>query len=261
MPSPRPATLLTGASSGIGAALAPHFAREGRNTLVLVARRAEPMEALAASLRQQHGSEVVVIPADLQAPGAAARLLGELDRLGLYADTLVNNAGYGLSGRFTDMDLGRITGMMQLNMTALIELTYGVLPGMRARHQGRIMNVASIAAFQPCPKFAAYGATKAFVLSFSEALAIELEKDGVTVTAVCPGSTATGFHDVSGSTTSLAAKLMDTADTVAASGYKALVAGDRVVVTGLLNKPVRLVNRLLPRDWTARMTGLLMASH
>ncbi|MFX9934719.1 SDR family NAD(P)-dependent oxidoreductase, partial [Acinetobacter baumannii] len=92
------------------------------------------------------------------------------DRLGLYADTLVNNAGYGLSGRFTDMDLGRITGMMQLNMTALIELTYGVLPGMRARRQGRIMNVASIAAFQPCPNFAAYGATKAFVLSFSEAL-------------------------------------------------------------------------------------------
>lgn len=255
----RLATLITGASSGIGAALAPLFAREpGGRVLVLAARSLAPMEALAANLRSRFGCEVIVLGADLGQPGGAEALLAEIAARGLSVDTLVNNAGYGLAGRFVDMEMPRISAMMQLNMHALVALTYGVLPGMRARGQGRLLNVASIAAFQPCPQFAAYGASKAFVLSFSEALALELAGSGIDITVLCPGATATAFHDVAGSNNALVSRLMNTPDEVAAEGYAALVKGQRVIVTGLLNKPVGLVNRLLPRSWTARMTGLLM---
>lgn len=255
----RLATLITGASSGIGAALAPLFAREPERVLVLAARRTGPMEALARDLQTRFGTETVVLQADLEQPGAAARLLADIAARELSVDTLVNNAGYGLTGHFSGMDITRVAAMMQLNMTALIELTHGVLPAMRARGRGRIMNVSSIAAFQPCPNFAAYGASKAFVLSFSEALALELENDGITVTAVCPGSTATGFHSVAGSERSLVARFMDTAETVAKEAYKTLLAGERVVVTGLVNKPLPLASRLLPRTLLARITSRLMA--
>ncbi len=255
----RLATLITGASSGIGAALAPLFAREPGRVLVLAARRTAPMEALANELQTRFGTESVVIQADLEIPGAATRLLDEIAARGLSVDTLVNNAGYGLTGHFSHMDITRVTAMMQLNMTALIELTYGALPAMRARRSGRILNVASIAAFQPCPNFAAYGASKAFVLSFSEALKIELENEGITVSAVCPGSTATGFHHVAGSDRSLVSRFMDTAETVAKEAYKTLQAGDAVVVTGLVNKPLPLASRLLPRSLLARITSRLMA--
>jgi len=255
----RPATLITGASSGIGAALAALFAREPGRVLVLAARRTAPMETLARDLQTRYGTESVVLAADLEQPGAAARLLADIASRDLRVDTLVNNAGYGLAGHFSSMEAGRVSAMMQLNMTALVELTHGVLPGMRLHRSGRIMNIASIAAFQPCPNFAAYGASKAFVLSFSEALAIELEDEGVTVTAVCPGSTATGFHSVAGSDRSLVARFMDTAETVAKEAYKALQNGDRVIVTGLLNKPLPLTSRLLPRSVLARITSRLMA--
>lgn len=255
----RLATLITGASSGIGAALAPLFAREPGRVLVLAARRTGPMEALANELQTRFGAESVVIQADLEAPGAAARLLADIAARGLSVDTLVNNAGYGLTGHFSSMDIARVTAMMQLNMTALIELTHGVLPAMRARRSGRILNVSSIAAFQPCPNFAAYGASKAFVLSFSEALKIELEDEGITVSAVCPGSTSTGFHTVAGSDRSLVSRFMDTAETVAKEAYKTLQAGDAVVVTGLVNKPLPLASRLLPRSLLARITSRLMA--
>lgn len=255
----RPATLITGASSGIGAALAALFAREPGRVLVLAARRTAPMEALARELQSRYGTESVVLAADLEQAGAAGRLLAEIAARGLRVDTLVNNAGYGLTGHFSSMDIGRVSAMMQLNMTALVELTHGVLPGMRLHRNGRIMNIASIAAFQPCPNFAAYGASKAFVLSFSEALSLELEDEGVTVTAVCPGSTATGFHNVAGSDRSLVARFMDTAETVAKTAYKALQDGERSVVTGLVNKPLPLTSRLLPRSVLARITSRLMA--
>ena len=255
----RLATLVTGASSGIGAALAASFAREPSRVLVLVARRTAPMHALAEEFKNRFGTETQVIEADLEVPGAAAQLLAQIDQLGLTVDTLVNNAGFGLNGPLQDMTLARVSGMLQLNITALTELTHGVVPAMRARRSGRILNVASIAAFQPCPNFAAYGASKAYVLSFSEALAIELETSGIIVTAVCPGSTSSGFHAVAGSDRSLVAKFMDSAETVAEQAYKALQNGDSVVVTGWVNKPLPMMSRLMPRTMLARITGKLMA--
>ena len=255
----RLATLITGASSGIGAALAARFAPEPSRVLVLVARRTEPMHALADELKSRFGTETHVIEADLEVPGAAANLLAQIDQLGFTVDTLVNNAGFGLNGPLQDMSVSRVSGMLQLNITALTELTQGVLPGMLARRTGRILNVASIAAFQPCPNFAAYGASKAYVLSFSEALAIELESSGITVTALCPGSTASGFHAVAGSDRSLVAKFMDSSETVAAQAYKALQNGDHVVVTGWVNKPLPMISRVMPRTMLARITGKLMA--
>ena len=151
----RLATLVTGASSGIGAALAASFAREPSRVLVLVARRTAPMHALAEEFKNRFGTETQVIEADLEVPGAAAQLLAQIDQFGLTVDTLVNNAGFGLNGPLHDMTLARVSGMLQLNITALTELTHGVVPAMRARRSGRILNVASIAAFQPCPNFAA----------------------------------------------------------------------------------------------------------
>ena len=255
----RPATLVTGASSGIGAALAASFAREPSRVLILVARRTAPMHALADELKTRYGTESQVIEADLEVPGAATKLLAQIDQLGLSVDTLINNAGFGLNGPLHEMPLARVSGMLQLNITALTELTHGVLPGMRARRSGRILNIASIAAFQPCPNFAAYGASKAYVMSFSEALAIEVETSGITVTAVCPGSTTSGFHTVAGSDRALVAKFMDSPETVAAQAYKALQNGERVIVTGWVNKPLPLVSRVMPRALLARITGKLMA--
>ena len=255
----RLATLVTGASSGIGAALAASFAREPSRVLILVARRTAPMHALADELKTRYGTESQVIEADLEVPGAATKLLAQIDQLGLSVDTLINNAGFGLNGPLHEMPLARVSGMLQLNITALTELTHGVLPAMRARRSGRILNVASIAAFQPCPNFAAYGASKAYVMSFSEALAIEVETSGITVTAVCPGSTASGFHSVAGSDRSLVAKFMDSPETVAAQAYKALQNGERVIVTGWVNKPLPMMSRLMPRTMLARITGKLMS--
>ena len=144
----RLATLVTGASSGIGAALAASFAREPSRVLILVARRTAPMHALADELKTRFGTETQVIEADLEVPGAASKLLEQVDQLGLTVDTLINNAGFGLNGPLHEMTLARVSGMLQLNITALTELTHGVLPAMRARRSGRILNIASVAAFQ-----------------------------------------------------------------------------------------------------------------
>jgi short-subunit dehydrogenase len=252
------ATVITGASSGIGEALARRLAASEPQALVLVARRADRLAALAAELRKAHGRRVEVISVDLEQPGAAATLLQQVADLGLAIDTLVNNAGFGLNDPFADMSLERIQGMMQLNMVALTELCHGVLPAMRQRGYGRIINVASVAAFQACPRFAVYGATKSYVLMFSEALAAEENRNGIRITAVCPGATDTAFHEVAGNKGTLAAKLMDSADTVAASAIRASNAGRRVIVTGLLNKPLPLFVRLLPRAIVTWFAGLLV---
>lgn len=252
------ATVITGASSGIGAALARRLARDESQALVLVARRADKLEALAAELRRDHGRRVDVVALDLEQPGASARLMAAVEAGGLSVDTLVNNAGFGINDRFADMPLDRIQGMLQLNMVALTELCHAVLPGMRQRGYGRILNVASVAAFQACPRFAVYGATKSYVLMFSEALAAEEGRHGIRVTAVCPGATDTAFHDVAGNKGTLAAKLMDSPETVVAGALRALNSGRRVVVTGLLNKPLPLFVRLLPRFLVTWMAGLLV---
>ena len=257
-PSLTPATVITGASSGIGEALARRLAAQEKQALVLVARRQDKLAALAAELKTAHGVRVETIVLDLEVPGAAAQLLAGVEARGLVIDTLINNAGFGLNNLFADMPLDRIQGMMQLNMVALTELSHGVLPGMRLRRQGRIMNIASVAAFQACPRFAVYGATKAYVLMFSEALDAEERKHGIHVTAVCPGATATEFHDVAGNHGTLAAKMMDTAETVADSALSALNAGRPVIVTGLLNKPLPFFIRLMPRRLATWFAGVVV---
>ena len=251
------ATVITGASSGIGEALAHLFARE-QQALVLVARRKDKLEGLAKALNSKYGVKVHVIALDLQQIGAAAQLMNEVSNLKLTVDTLVNNAGFGVSAPFAKSDASQTSGMMQLNMVALTELTHMVLPMMLERGHGRIMNIASVVAFQPCPYFAVYAATKAYVLSFTEALAEEMRGRGILVTAVCPGPTATEFHDVAHTKGSLLTQIQDTAETVAEEGYKALNNGKSVVVTGLMNKPLPLVNRLVPRKAMTWATSKLM---
>lgn len=251
------ATVITGASSGIGEALAHLFARE-QQALVLVARRKDKLEGLAKALNSKYSVKVHVIALDLQQMGAAAQLMNEISNLKLTVDTLVNNAGFGVSAPFAKSDASQTSGMMQLNMVALTELTHMVLPMMLERGHGRIMNIASVVAFQPCPYFAVYAATKAYVLSFTEALAEEMRGRGILVTAVCPGSTATEFHDVAHTKGSLLTQIQDTAETVAEEGYKALNNGKSVVVTGLMNKPLPLVNRLVPRKAMTWATSKLM---
>src|SRR6266550_476432 len=176
----RPLALVTGASGGLGAELARELARRGHD-LVLAARSIAPMEALAA---------------ELQAPGAAATLAHDIASRGLAIDVLVNNAGLGALGRFDRIDPARIGEIVQVNIVALTELTRLILPGMVARGRGKVMLVASVAAYQPGPRMAVYFASKAYVLSLGEALAYELRRTGVGVTVLCPGATATNFFDV-----------------------------------------------------------------
>ncbi len=254
------ATVITGASSGIGEQLAKQLAAQEQQTLVLVARSADKLNTLAEQLKQAHPIRVEVISLDLEQKGAAQQLVKAVQDLGLEIDTLINNAGFGLNDLFADMPLERIQGMMQLNMVALTELCHAVLPAMRQRKQGRIMNIASIAAFQSCPRFAAYAATKAYVLSLSEALAAEEKANGIKITAVCPGATATAFHDVAGNNGTFLTKMMDSAEDVAASAIKSLNAGKPVIVTGAMNKPLPFFNRLLPRQCVVWMAGKLAAT-
>ncbi len=258
MSEPVLATVITGASSGIGEAIARRLASEEKQPLVLVARRAEKLTALAQELRQSSGVDVQVLALDLEKAGAAQALVDEVAARGLSIDTLVNNAGFGINDLFVDMPLDRVQGMIQLNIVALTELCHAVLPGMHARQQGRIMNIASVAGFQACPRFAVYAASKSFVLNFTEALAAEERKNGILVTAVCPGATNTAFHDVAGNHGTFVQKIMDSPETVANSAINALNAGKTVIVTGLLNKPLPLLLRLFPRGIATAVAGVLV---
>jgi short-subunit dehydrogenase len=258
--SPRPLALVTGASGGIGAELARELARHGHD-LVLAARSLAPMEALAAELRGL-GAEATVIATDLARPGAAAALADDIARRGLAVDVLVNNAGLGTAGRFDRADPARLGEILQVNIVALTELTRLLLPGMVERGHGRIMLIASIAAFQPGPRMAAYFASKAYVLSLGEALAYELRGTGVSVTTLCPGATATQFFAVAGAENSVMAtrlRRMMPAREVARLGYRGLAAGRRVVITGALNRLVALAGRYMPHRLTLPVTDLLMS--
>jgi short-subunit dehydrogenase len=256
----RPLALVTGASGGIGAELARELARHGHD-LVLAARGVAAMEALAAELREA-GAGATVIAADLSKPGAAAFLADEIARRGLAIDVLVNNAGLGAAGRFDRCDPARISEIVQVNIVALTELTRLLLPGMVTRRHGRVMLVASVAAFQPGPRMAAYFASKAYVLSLGEALAYELRGTGVSVTTLCPGATATSFFSVAGADHTVMAKRlrrMMRAEDVARLGYRGLAAGRRIVITGAMNRVVALAGRFMPHRITLPATDFLMS--
>jgi uncharacterized protein len=231
----REIALVTGASSGIGEALARRLARDGLH-LGLVARRAERLEALAAELRAAHAIEVDVLPADLTRPGAVAALVEELGRRGLDVDWLVNNAGFGTVGLFHALPVERELEQIALNVEALVELTGRLLPPMVRRRRGAVMNVASIGAYTPSPHMATYTATKAFVLSFSEALAVELAGTGVRMLCVCPGVTRTEFQERANAETGhVPSFLQQSAEDVADEAVRA-VGHRSVVVNGLLNR-------------------------
>jgi len=262
MTSPtRPLALVTGASSGIGADLARELARDGHD-LVLAARTVASMENLAAELTT-HGARTVVIPADLSQPGAAAALAGGIESRGLSVDVLVNNAGLGAVGRFDQADPLRIGEMLQVNIVALTELTRLLLPGMVARRHGQVMLVASTAAFQPGPHMAVYFATKAYVLSFGEAIAYELRGTGVTVTVLCPGPTATNFAHTAGTSEltffNSAARQVMSAAAVARIGYRGLRTGRRVVITGAFNKILAAAGKLAPHAISLATANALMS--
>ena len=228
--------VVTGASGGIGADIARVLARQGHD-LALVARRRDKLEALAAEIEAQGRPRPLVIALDLGEKGAAGRLADALAAAGASADILVNNAGFGLAGEVANLDAAEQLAVIDLNIGALVAVTLRLLPELIA-WRGRILNVASTAAFLPGPGMAVYYATKAFVLSFSEALAHELRRQGVTVSVLCPGPTATGFVDRAG---------LDNADLfrrfppmasmrVAEAGVAGLMAGRRVILPGLMNK-------------------------
>jgi short-subunit dehydrogenase len=250
--------LVTGASAGLGAEFARRFAERGAD-LVLVARRADRLEMLADELRGAHGVTVTTLPADLAAAGAAARLRGELTERGIRVGSLVNNAGFGTHGDFASADLERLDSEIQLNVHALVELSHAFMPDL-LDGGGALVNIASTAAFQPTPGMAVYGATKAFVLSFTEALWAEARGTGLTVLAVCPGATRTEFFDVVG-TEDAAVGRMQTAQQVVATAFRAL---DRrstppSVVSGFANwltsAGTRLVTRRIGVLGSARLLG------
>lgn len=250
----RQTALITGASSGIGLDFARLFA-EGGYDVVLVARSEGKLRELAAELSGKYGVRAVPLAADLADAAAPGRLAERLEAEGLTVDVLVNNAGYASYGPFAETDLRDEMNMIQVNIAALTALTKRMVPGMVARKQGRILNVASTAAFQPGPLMAVYYATKAYVLSFSEALSNELQGTGVTVTCLCPGPTKTGFQARAKMEESKLVKgkdIMDSA-TVARAGYEALHRGTAVIVPGLMNKMMTQSVRLLPRGAVTRI--------
>jgi uncharacterized protein len=224
--------LITGASSGLGLELARLFAHDGHD-LVVVARRRDHLETLATRLAAEHGVAARIIAEDLADPIAPRRIFEELKERRIEIEFLVNSAGFGTNGAFATLDLGRQLAMMQVNTTALMHLTHLLLPGMIARRSGRILNLGSTAGFQPGPGMAVYYATKAFVNSFTEALAYELRGTGVTATVACPGATATEFGKVAGNEESRLFHLGAMAATdVARHAYGAMMSGKRMSLPG-----------------------------
>ncbi len=253
--------LVTGASSGIGEALAHQIAGAGFD-LVLVARSADKLQALADTLQAAHGVRVRVQPADLSAPGAAAKLASALKRARRPVDLLVNNAGVLEHGDFVAMKPTRHRELIDLNVVALTEMLAHFVPPMVARGQGRVLNVASIAAFQPVPRLATYAATKAYVLSLTESLSEELKGSGVTITALCPGITATSMLERaqagSAELGALPGLVVGTAEDVAAEGLRACLRGEVIRVPGVVNRAATMAGRSTPRWLLRSLTGAVV---
>ena len=246
-PEKRPVTLITGASAGIGAALAHVFAANGHE-LVLVARRAQALTAVADAIAATGRPRPTVLPADVARTDAARDIAEGLARRGLEPDTIVNNAGFGLLGNADTLERAEQLAMIDLNVRALTDLSLAFIDGLK-RRRGGILNVASVAGFLPGPGMAVYYGTKAYVLSFSEALHHELKGAGVRVTALCPGPVPTEFQARSGITGKLFPSLLTrSAQRVARDGYRALAEGRRVVVPGSANRVVTMLAPFVPRS-------------
>jgi hypothetical protein len=247
MSEPRTIALLTGASAGIGRDLAIVLAENGHD-LAITARDESRLRQLADELHNQFGVRVEVIVKDLARPESPQELFNEIAAKNIQIDLLINNAGFGAGGRFDQIPLEKTLQMLQVNITALTHLTRLFLPDMIQRKRGRVMNVASTAAFVSGPLMAEYYASKAYVLSLSEAIAFELKHSGVTVTALCPGPTSTEFQKRAGLEHSALFKHagMDSM-TVARIGYRAMMSGKRIAITGMTNKILTNLNRFVPR--------------
>lgn len=250
--------LITGASSGIGYELSKLFAADGYD-LVLVARNEQKLNQLAAELHSAHGVDALVLPQDLGNPATPQKIYDALQSRSLTIDALVNNAGFSNYGPFAETDLAGELNMLQVNLVALTHLTKLFLPGMVERGQGCILNIGSTASFQPTPLVTVYGASKSYVLHFSEAIAEELTGTGVTVTALCPGATRTGFQARAGvGKARLASSGLMSAEQVARIGYRALMRGKRVVVPGLYNSLMAFLVRFTPRPVVTRASHRMM---
>lgn len=253
----RQTALITGASAGIGRELVKVFAEHGF-ALVIVARRQAELESLADSLRAAHGIAVTVIASDLTTPQAPQDLFQAVRQRSLDVEVLVNNAGINFHGDFKDIALEDHLKLLQLNITALTALLHLFVRPMVERGHGRILNVASLGAFQPVPTLAVYAASKAYVLSLSEALAVELSGTGVTVTALCPGFTETAMMDIVSATTGrptpVPSLLIAETAQVAREGYQACMQGEAVYVSGRVNQLAALWMQYQPR-WLGRAIG------
>lgn len=254
----KPWALVTGASSGFGQDFARELAGKGNN-LVLVARRVEPMQQLARELEASSGVQTRVIGMDLAQPGVGAELKQRLDAEGIRIATLINNAGYGMFGEFVDQPIQKTLDMLQLNMMSLTDLTHTFAADMAQRGSGQILLVASIGGYQATPTYAAYSASKAYVLLLGEALHEELKKKGVTVTVVSPGVAATNFLTVSGQqATPYQRMFMMTSADVVRIGLRALQRGRASIVPGFLNALTVWSNRLAPRSTQRKTAYALM---
>jgi short-subunit dehydrogenase len=247
-PSDSSTCLVTGASSGIGAEIARQLAARGRG-VTLTARRKDRLEALADELTERHGVRAETVACDLSSPAARKRMVKTLAERGRDVEVLVNNAGFGSAGRFQELDPEAELRMVRTNVEAVVDLCTEYVPQMVARRRGAVLNVASVAAYQPVPRQATYAATKAFVLSFTEGLHVDLKGTGVTATTLCPGPTRTEF----GETADIPDELFEipglvySAEQMAVAGVEAMERGRRTVVPGATNLVGALGGRLMPR--------------
>jgi short-subunit dehydrogenase len=253
----QPAVVITGASSGLGAEFARLAAAEGAK-MVLIARSRPDLDALAATI-DPSGQSAVVLSLDLGTPGAGEVVARELDAHGLYCHILINNAGFGLYGETTELDRERQLGIIDVNVRTGTDLMLRFLPGMVARRSGSVLNVGSIAGFGPGPRMAVYFASKAYLLSISQALSQEVRDSGVTVTCLCPGPLRTPFLTRAGADRIALFKLLRKYEAVevARAGWKAMKAGRTLCVPGIGNKIAIAVTRMLPRGWTLALAGHL----
>ena len=252
--------LVTGASSGIGAAFAEALAKAGSD-VVLVARSEDKLRALQARLAHETGRRVEVLVRDLSQPGCGLAIKAALDALDLHVDLLINNAGFGTTGAFANIDAGREAEMVALNCTAVVDLSHAFLPAMLAAKHGAIINIASSAAFQPMPYMSVYAATKAFVYSFSDGLWAECRGRGVHVMSVCPGPVDTAFFEATGANglrKRVPPGMMASAEEVVAASLRGLKAHQRVVVPGAMMKLSAAATGWLPRGLVSRALSMVM---